>query len=73
MYLHQQRLLQFHRGAALDEGAELLGQKAKFSQHTLTEGERLEMLEHVRQLISRTEALPGRWRGLTLRYLWALL
>lgn len=73
MYLYQQRLLRFHRGATLDDAAELLGQKAKFSQHTLTEEERLEMLEHVRQLTARTEALPGRWRGLTLRYIWALL
>jgi transglutaminase-like putative cysteine protease len=73
MYLYQQRLLRFHRGTALDEAAELLGQKAKFSQHTLTEEERLEMLEHIRQLTARTEALPGRWRGLTLRYIWALL
>ena len=73
MYLYQQRLLRFHWKGALDREAELLGQKAKFSQHTLSEEERSKMLEHVRALAGRTAALPGRWRQLSLRYLRALL
>ena len=73
MYLYQQRLLRFHWKGALSSEAELLGQRAKFSQHTLSEEERSKMLEHVRVLAGRTAALPGRWRQISLRYLRAFL
>lgn len=73
MYLYQQRLLRFHWGVELGERVERLAQKAKFSQHTLTEDERSEMLGQTAWLASQTEILPGWWLRLALRYLWALL
>lgn len=73
MYVYQQRLLRFHEKGALDPAAETLGQKAKFSQHILTEEERQEMLRATNHFAARTAALPGRGRGLILRYLLALI
>ena len=57
-------------GGRIDHRALELAQKARFSQHTLTDAE----LEEMRALIdgerSRLCASPGRWKRLAARYRW---
>ncbi len=72
MYLYAERLMRFRGGGELPPAPEILGQKAKFSQHTLTEDERGEMAGYVSALAAQTdEALP-RWRRTVFRYVLGL-
>lgn len=73
MYLYQQQLARFHRFGSPDPVAKTLGQKAMFSQHTLTDDERQEMLRITNDFAAQTADLSGRLRGLILRYLLALI
>lgn len=50
MYQYSQQLLRYHKHKTLPCEPEALGQKARFSRHTLTEAERLAMLAYTTRL-----------------------
>lgn len=72
MYLYSTRLLRYHRGEDMAPYAEALGQKAKFSTHTLTEDERRKMLGYTTGLGVRTYYLVGPMHRIFLRYVLGL-
>lgn len=72
MYLHSQRLLRYHPKEEMDAEVHGLGEKAKFSLHTLTEGERQRVHAYTTGLAVRTDRLLGFWHRLALRYILCL-
>lgn len=72
MYVYARRLLRYHKGEEMGEVPERLGQKARFSTHTLTEDERIQMLSYTTGLAVRTYYLMGWWRRHFYRYVLGL-
>ncbi len=72
MYLYDQKLLRYHPGEEMSPIVHALGEKAKFSLHTLTEDERRQVYTYTAGLATRTDALSGFWRRLVFRYLLCL-
>ena len=70
MYRCQLRLGRW--GTPMDPELETLAQKAKFSQHILTEDERARALAALRRTAGETAARLPRWKRLLFRYLWDL-
>ena len=72
MYVYSERLLRYHRDEEMNPLPEELGQKARFSTHTLTENERRDMLSYTTGLAVRTYYLLGWWHKLFFRYILGL-
>lgn len=72
MYRYAVRLLRYGGEDELPPGPELLGQKAKFSSHTLTSAERAEMASYVADLAMETDCSLTTPSRLVFRYVLGL-